>query len=53
MGTFEVVLDLLETILSKELGSLALHSAAHQDASLELSNTAFGQFLRFFFIPLD
>ena len=38
-----------ETILCKELGFFVLHSV-HQDASFELSKTAFGQFFRFFII---
>ena len=36
-----------ETILFKELGFFALRSV-HQDASLELSKTAFRQFFGFF-----
>ena len=36
-----------ETVLCKELGSFALRSV-HQDASLELSKTAFRQFFGFF-----
>ena len=45
--TFRVFLEFLETILCKELRFFALHSV-HQDASFELSKTAFGQFFGFF-----
>ena len=41
-----------ESVHCKELGSLAMHSV-HQDASFELSKTAFRQFFKILIIRGD